>query len=114
VVVQGLDGGPRIPVNGLVDSGADKSVLPLEYAPLLGYGDEDLEPQEIDQVEGFASGRDARRPCMAHVRGRPRVAFEMSPLFVATLDALWGRADLMAAYEVTISERRQRLGLRRR
>jgi Retroviral aspartyl protease len=113
VVVKGLNG-REIEIQGLIDSGADKSVLPSEYAPLLGYSKDDLEPEEIDQVEGLAHGQDAQIPCSAYVRGDPKTTFPLQPLFVNTLDALWGRGDVMRAYVVTISERDREFRLRRR
>lgn len=113
VVVKGLNG-REIEIQGLVDSGADKSVLPREYAPLLGYLQDDLEPEEIDQVEGSAHGEDAQKACTAYVRGAPQPSFSMQPLFVDTFDALWGRGDLMRAYAITICERDRELRLRPR
>lgn len=111
LTLQGPRNGPEIPVIGLVDSGADKSVLPIDYAQLLGYEAEDLTSVEVGQVEGSASAWDAQTPCEAFVNGIPDVRFEIKPLFVATLDALWGRADLMATYRISISERDQELML---
>jgi len=96
---------------GLVDSGADKTVLPMEYAELLGYTDEDLVDQEVGQVKGMICGRDAQRPCEAWVFGHPELTFEMSPIFIETFEALWGRTDLMNAFRVSISDRRRELGL---
>jgi hypothetical protein len=113
VVVRGPSG-REIEIRGLVDSGADKSVLPVGYAALLGYSSSNLKPEEIGQVEGKAQGKDAQVPCTAHVRGRPRAPFSMWPLFVDTLEPLWGRADLMHAYVITISQRDKELRLRRR
>lgn len=106
-----LNGGQPVPILGLVDSGADKSVLPLDYAPLLGYQAADLEAEEVGQVEGSASAWDARKPCRAYINGLASVEFEMQPIFIATLDALWGRADLMNTYVVSISEKDKELSL---
>lgn len=113
VVLRGLNG-EEVAINGLIDSGADKSVLPREYAPILGYSEQNLQEEEIDQVEGFATGDDAQEPCEAYVRGAPSATFPIRPIFVATFDALWGRGDLMRAYIVSISERDQEFRLRRR
>ena len=111
LTLKGLRGGPEVPIVGLVDTGADKSVLPIDYAQLLGYKVEDLSPVEVGQVEGSASAWDAQRPCEAFVNGVPAVKFQIQPLFVATLDALWGRADLMMTYVVSVSEKDQELAL---
>lgn len=101
----GPRGDPEVPIVGLVDTGADKSVLPIDYAQLLGYKEEDLAPVEVGQVEGSASAWDAQKPCEAFVNGVPTIKFEIRPLFVATLDALWSRADLMMTYVVSVSEK---------
>lgn len=45
------------------------------------------------------------------MNGVPTVKFQVQPLFVATLDALWGRADLMMTYVVSVSEKDQELSL---
>lgn len=111
LTLTGPRGGPKVPIVGLVDTGADKSVLPIDYAPLLGYDAEDLAPVEVGQVEGSASAWDAQKPCEAFVNGVPTVKFQVQPLFVATLDALWGRADLMMTYVVSVSEKAQELSL---
>jgi hypothetical protein len=106
-----LGGGEPVPVSGLVDSGADKTVLPIDYAELLGYSDDELERVEVGQVEGSVSAWDSKRPCRASVAGLSSVEFEMQPIFVATLDALWGRADLMGTFVVSIAEREKELML---
>jgi hypothetical protein len=111
LTLRGPRSGAGIPIIGLVDSGADKTVLPLDYAQLLGYKPEELTSVQVGQVEGSADAWDAQVPCEAHVNGIEAVKFEIKPLFVTTLDALWGRADFMATYVVSISEERRELGL---
>ena len=69
LTLKGPRGGPDVPIVGLVDTGADKSVLPVDYAQLLGYQAEDLAPVEVGQVEGSASAWDAQKPCEAFVNG---------------------------------------------
>jgi hypothetical protein len=50
----------------------------------------------------------AIRPSRAYVPEFPELAFEMAPFFVhGCQHALWGRADLMRHFDITISERRQ-------
>jgi hypothetical protein len=58
LVLTGPYGGEEILITGLVDTGADRSVLPIDYAQTLGYKIDDLAPAEIGQVEGSASGLD--------------------------------------------------------
>ncbi|MGH3429264.1 MAG: hypothetical protein ACRDQZ_17140 [Mycobacteriales bacterium] len=107
----GLQSGRQIMISGLVDTGADRSVLPIDYAEELGYTVDDLDPVEVGQVEGSASAWMAKKPCWALVDGIPEIKFEITPLFVASLNALWGRADLMMAYTVSVSEKDQELTL---
>lgn len=107
----GLKPGSEIMISGLVDTGADRSVLPIDYAEELGYTVDDLAPVEVGQVEGSASAWLAQQPCGAIVDGIPELEFEITPLFVASLNALWGRADLMMAYTISVSEKNRELTL---
>lgn len=106
-----FDGSHAFTVNGLVDTGADSSVLPVQYASPLGYKADDLTRVSVAQVEGAANAWVPQRPVRATVAGIEEVEFEMRPIFVATLDALWGRADLMATFDIAVSEARQELTL---
>lgn len=87
-------------------------MLPIDYAQTLGYKVDDLAPAEIGQVEGSASAWVAEKPCQAVVDGISEIKFEIKPLFVASLNALWGRADLMKTFDVGVSERSRELTLR--
>jgi hypothetical protein len=111
LVLTGPRGGDEILISGLVDTGADRSVLPIDYAQTLGYKVDDLVPAEIGQVEGSASAWTAQKSCQAFVDGIPDVKFEIEPLFVAGLNALWGRADLMMNYTIGVSEKGRELTL---
>jgi hypothetical protein len=111
LTLHGPEDGPELLIPGLVDTGADKTVLPVDYAELLGYDESQLEEAEVGQVEGLADGLDALAASSASVFGLEDVTFEIEPVFVDTLDPLWGRADLMKAYTISISERREELGL---
>jgi len=62
----------EIEILGLVDTGADRSVLPIDYAAELGYTVDELAAVEVGQVEGSASAWLAQRPCKASV-GPPGV-----------------------------------------
>lgn len=101
----------EVVISGLVDTGADRSVLPIDYAEELGYKVDDLAPVEVGQVEGSASAWLAQKPCKAFVDGIPEIEFEIAPLFVASLNVLWGRADLMMNFTISVSEKDQELTL---
>jgi hypothetical protein len=111
LVLTGPRGGDAILISGLVDTGADRSVLPIDYAQTLGYKVDDLAPAEIGQVEASASAWTAQKPCQAFVDGIADTKFEIEPLFVAGLNALWGRGDLMMNFTISISEKHQELSL---
>jgi len=111
LVLTGPRGGEQVLVSGLVDTGADRSVLPIDYAQKLGYKVDDLAPAEIGQVEGSASAWLAQKPCQAFVDGISEIKFEIEPLFVAGLNALWGRADLMMNFTISVSEKGKELTL---
>lgn len=108
----GVKAGLEVEILGLVDTGADRTVLPIDFAEELGYTVDDLEPRDVIQVEGSASAWVAKKPCQAFVDGLPDTRFEIEPVFVAGLNALWGRADLMMNFTIGISEKNQELTLR--
>ena len=111
LALTGPYGGEEILISGLVDTGADRSVLPIDYAQTLGYKIDDLAPAEIGQVEGSASAWTAQKPCQAFVDGIAAVKFAIEPLFVSGLNALWGRADLMMNFTIAVSEKDRELTL---
>jgi hypothetical protein len=105
--VTGLDGRGRT-IPGLIDSGADNSVLPAGYAPIMGYSGTDLAFLQGSQVSGSVTLRRATKPAAAYVPELPDLVFDMWPFFVdGCQHALWGRADLMRHFDVTIMERLQ-------
>lgn len=101
-------GGPAL---GLVDTGADMSVLPLGYAPLLGLGPKDLEPLEIHGVGGQVDTYRPREPFSAWIGGLEHVPIPLQPAFIEGSDALWGRSDFMSIFGVVVDESRQELSL---
>jgi hypothetical protein len=87
-------------LRGLVDSGVDLSVLPLAYAPLLGYSVADLERVEGQQVQGRIDFWRARRPLTAAIAGLSEIPFELQPSFLdGTSSVLWGRQDFMTHWD---------------
>lgn len=109
--VSGVDGRSGL-IPGLIDSGADRTVLPAGYAALLGYGPEDLEAVQGAQVGGSVTLRNAKKPSRPYVPEIPHVVFDVRPSFVDGCEtALWGRGDIMRQFDVTIRERRQQFVL---
>lgn len=111
LTVIGLEQGREVSISGLIDTGADRSVLPIDYAEELGYAVDDLAPVDVTQVEGSASAWVAQKACEAFVDGLPDIKFEVRPVFVASLNALWGRADLMMNFTISVSEKDKELSL---
>ena len=98
-------------IRGLVDSGADNSVLPKGYIPLLGYSPATLRPCNIRQVEGSCDGHEAVVPCRAQIVAVEGIEFELRPLFMATDDPLWGRQDFLAVFHLIVEQRYERFDL---
>jgi hypothetical protein len=112
--VTGPDGVKQGSIPGLIDSGADGTVLPAGYAPLMGYTAADTVAQQGTQVGGSVTMRRATRPSTAIVPEIPDCVFEIMPSFVQGCQiALWGRADLMHHFDVNIMERRRQFSLTR-
>ena len=105
--VTGTNGRERA-IPGLVDSGADSTVLPAGYAPLMGYTGADLVTKPGTQVGGSVTLRIATKPSTAYVPELPSFVFSITPYFVQGCQtALWGRADLMQQFDVTFRDRSQ-------
>lgn len=100
--------GRALRVLGLIDSGADQTLLPVGFMGALGYAVTDLELVEIATAGARTRAFSAKRPRAAHVLGLPTVAIALRPVFNPSCPfTLWGRADFMVAFDVTISERSQ-------
>ncbi|HEY5428113.1 MAG TPA: hypothetical protein VIK04_03285 [Solirubrobacteraceae bacterium] len=100
------------PVWGLVDSGADRTSLPFEFAALMGYVAADLQQQQCIQVAGTTTTHVAQRPCTASVPEIPAVVIDLHPMFVpGSRTILWGRQDVMRRFDVTIMESQQRFSI---
>lgn len=101
-------------IAGLIDSGADNTVLPAGYAPLMGYTAAGLEAEQGNQVSGSVTLRHAIEPSQAYVPQIADLVFPIKPCFVQGCQiALWGRADLMQHFDITIMERAQQFTLTR-
>ena len=100
-------------VAGIVDSGADGTLFPLELAPALGL---DVEKDLVKQDgSSGAAGTTfetwaARKPITGRVFAimRPGESaeffgepFELSPAFAADGPVLWGRSDFFTNFTIT-------------
>lgn len=111
--ITGINGRSGV-IPGLLDCGADNTVLPAGYAPLMGYTAADLDTSQGTQVGGSVTLRTATKASKAYVPEIPDLVFDMKPCFIqGCQNALWGRADLMQHFDVTIMERTQRFSLTR-
>jgi Retroviral aspartyl protease len=111
--VTGINGASGL-LPGLLDTGADSTVLPAGYAPLMGYTATDLETMQGTQVGGSVTLKNAKSPSKAYVPEIPDLVFDIRPCFVqGCQNALWGRADLLKNFDVTIMERKQQFLLTR-
>lgn len=108
---QGLNGSEG-DIVGLLDSGADKSCLPLGYASLMGYKPEDLEITTCVGVGGASDVHSALKPVQANITGVPDTTFQISPTFLPDSEMpIWGRLDFFNVYEVNFHEPRQEFTL---
>lgn len=99
-------------IPGLVDSGADSTSLPFEYAALMGYDESNLVEEEFGQVEGTFTGHRATEPFTAVVPEIPDVTIEIYPAFIQNSDTvLWGRMDFMKHFQVTVNEPKQQFAI---
>jgi hypothetical protein len=105
-------GGAQGDIAGLIDSGADGTVLPAGYAPLMGYTPADVAAHQGAGVGGSVTMHQATKPSKAFVPEIPGLVFELNPCFVQGCQiALWGRKDLMYHFDVQIMERRKQFSL---
>jgi hypothetical protein len=100
-----------VPIRGLVDCGADNTVLPRDYIALLGYDPDSLTPCNVRQVEGSCDGHEAITPCKATVIGVEGIEFDLWPFFMATHDPLWGRTDFLSVFHLIMEQTHERFDL---
>ncbi len=94
-----------MPIVGIIDTGADTSVLPDGYRGLLGYDGRHLEAAQIQQVQGTASVHQATLAATCEIVGVSGFSFDMRPMFVpGAQNALWGRLDFLAACLLEVDE----------
>ncbi|WP_249021043.1 hypothetical protein [Conexibacter sp. S30A1] len=100
------------PLWGLVDSGADRTSLPLGYATLMGYGVEDLTMETGTGANGEFTMHVASRASTAVVPEIPQHVVEFAPIFLpGARTVLWGRRDFMRRFTVSIMESSQHFAI---
>lgn len=97
---------------GLIDSGADWSVLPKGSEVLFGYSEADLVRQpDGHQVDGRLQLWRAPAPIEARVVGLNRL-FKLDPMFVrGATSILWGRLDFLATYGLLLMQNSEHFAL---
>ncbi len=104
--------GNSLPIRGLIDTGADRSSLPAEYAALLRLDPSDVAIETGQQVSGTFSVWTWPTTLQAFVIGQPEYAFEIHPTFTpGSLTGLWGRSDFLRLWNFVLDEGNQRLYL---
>jgi hypothetical protein len=100
--------GGNVTILGLIDTGADTSILPFDYASLLGYTISSLESSQAQQVLGLAEVHLETESSLAWISGAPQITFTTLPIFIpGALNALWGRRDFLQAFPVAFFEARK-------
>lgn len=95
----------------MLDTGADKSVLPLALAPLLGIESAQLAREQGQQVVGSMDVWSTTRTINARVSGLAN-EFDLNPIFIQAVQTpLLGRFDFMSVWAVGVNERTQQFSL---
>jgi hypothetical protein len=103
--------GATLKVRGLLDSGADVSLLDLEYARPLGVLEQDLQPVTTYGPSGPLEALRTTVAVDANLPGSVRPSVALHPVFVPRgMGARWGR-DLMLGYAVAFDERARQFTL---
>lgn len=97
-------------IRGVLDTGADVSLLPEAYADLLGYRNDDLAEVVATSPGGTLSLRQAVQPVVVRLPGDDERTLSLQPLFAPVPEARWGR-DFMSLYGVSIVERERQFSL---
>lgn len=98
------DRGGEITTLGLLDTGADKTVLGTAYIDALGLRDVDLEPLQVETVHGSSSAWRALRPISGVLPDADELVVPLEVLFIDGVSIpLWGR-DFMRVYSVAVDE----------
>jgi hypothetical protein len=100
----------RLPTPALVDSGADSSMFPLEFAHHLGIDLGSCRREECRTAGGSATQHIWEEGLDVVVQGINRT-IHLGASFSETTVVLLGRADFFQAFRVSIDHRAQRFRL---
>ncbi len=102
--------GKDFPVTGVIDSGADVSLFPADWAEPLG-----IQIADCQMVPGMSASGGA---CEIHVWKEPLHAvllgrkFELTPAFGGTNEVLLGRDDFFMQFEARFNQQKKRFSLK--
>lgn len=94
---------------GLVDSGADCSILPLEYMEPLGIEISECKKREINTAGGVSNSYTWKDGIRAVVFKR---TLTLQAVFTETDVALLGRDDFFHAFQVSFNQRAKTFALK--
>ncbi len=106
-----VEGGLTVKMRGVLDSGADTTVLAMALMHALGMKPGDLESLAMRSPSGEVSAARSRRVVLASLPGEKEIAAPLRPIFVpGDTQTRWGR-DFMAAYSVAFDEQARQFSL---
>jgi hypothetical protein len=99
------ESGASIRTRGLLDTGADVTIMDAEYAQALQLDPGDLEEIAAQGPAGVVTARRSVAVVRATLPGAPEIVAPLYPLFTQDMPMpLWGR-DFMAVYSLALDQR---------
>jgi serine/threonine protein kinase len=101
--------GNAFSARGLVDTGADRTALPIDFMGMLGIVESDCIVREFVGGGGTSRAFTPQKPIPIRVLDK---AFELTPLFIEVPFPLLGREDVLAQFSISIDQRSMIIRLR--